>query len=165
MRTGLHSVCIAAGKVGGGTLLARCGDGDCNAPGSHTKVNGWGPFFANDRCIDVSCLGFLFLSLRMRMYHTTASSIISPLAGGECRQQNAAGFRGPTHPRPALHKHFNSPPRHTWLRQAFHSPECCVWQNILKRQNRKRKQAASYDGCGLEWQPAAAPALYRTAHI
>jgi hypothetical protein len=32
-------------------LLAKCSDGDCSGAGSHTKVNGWGPFFANDRFV------------------------------------------------------------------------------------------------------------------
>lgn len=41
--------CIAAGKPGGGTLLAHCFP-DHKAPESTQKVNGWGPFFANDRC-------------------------------------------------------------------------------------------------------------------
>ena len=44
----LDSVCIPAGHVGGGTLVAKC-HATSKGPAPNAKVNGWGPFFANDR--------------------------------------------------------------------------------------------------------------------
>jgi len=42
--------CIAAGKPGGGTFLPKCTTTKsvAGAVGAPAKVNGWGPFFAND---------------------------------------------------------------------------------------------------------------------
>ncbi len=34
---------------GGGTLLPKCGPSLAQSGDGNSKVNGWGPFFANDR--------------------------------------------------------------------------------------------------------------------
>lgn len=49
----LLQTCIGAGKPGGGTFLANChphGAVGIGA-GGRSKVNGWGPDFADDRCV------------------------------------------------------------------------------------------------------------------
>jgi hypothetical protein len=48
--------CIAAGKPGGGTFLPHCFPEKKAAQGT-AKVNGWGPFFANDRLVAHSMQG------------------------------------------------------------------------------------------------------------
>ena len=45
--------CIAAGKPGGGTFLPHCFPDKKKAKEGTAKVNGWGPFFANDRLDDL----------------------------------------------------------------------------------------------------------------